>query len=805
MEEGQTIVLSTQGEEDQTIVLGTHEEDNVAHNVDGNTQMEISIINNGSVTNIIDASGNTLSRQEDDVIAVLGQLFESAEDTLQQMAEAASQIDPRRSAPDILEEPKSGGSRHRPFACQCGKTYTCKSHLKYHQKVHDNVRPYVCDVCNLSFLQLGHLRRHSRIHTLDKPYKCDVCNKSFRQSSHLTCHLRIHTNEKPYKCEVCSQGFRQKSAVYRHIQRMHIKEKVYVCSLCEKGYSGEADLRRHEKTHVNITYFAVMNLHTKLSKICGHIEEEDPLIPADNGGMPQENKENDNAKQQTSNTTSQSQTIATRNLVGSNTTKKQTMITSKTNVNNSSIVNHVNADNTTIMTGIEQKGNFTFVDGLLAPLSQPDDPARPFKCDVCNKSYKSKGHLKFHFKVHQIDRPFRCPFCGKGFLQKGHLRRHVLVHTEEKPYVCADCDKVFRQISHLNDHKKIHANIRPSVCHICSKGFRQTSALKRHIIRMHATQKLFECDSCDKTYRLESDLKRHQATTCNKDKPQRVRRPRKSKAPAKRRRTADMVDVEDNVESDSCNVSPEKSHQRQSQNSSPRKIFNCEICDKPCRSKADRKIHMRIHNNEKPFQCGICHNIFRQLAHLKHHMLIHTGERPYSCQHCSKAFRGNSALTRHIDRIHPVEKKFACGICTKACASEADIKRHRKSHRNEKDGIEGDNINDGGDENDAAGESPEPMDTKDSEADPGDKVVEEEKQLTGMEDPLPNAKNQLSEAETQLREVEGSLPSAGKAKVFSTVDEEQTGEESLKESANIETIEGTQDLNEGPETADTEK
>ena len=97
------------------------------------------------------------------------------------------------------------------------------------------------------------------------------------------------------------------------------------------------------------------------------------------------------------------------------------------------------------------------------------------------------------------------------------------------------------------------------------------------------------------------------------------------------------------------------------------------------------------------------------------------------------------------------------------------------------------------------------MDTKDSEADPGDKVVEEEKQLTGMEDPLPNAKNQLSEAETQLREVEGSLPSAGKAKVFSTVDEEQTGEESLKESANIETIEGTQDLNEGPETADTEK
>ncbi|NXB00907.1 ZN256 protein, partial [Cnemophilus loriae] len=56
-----------------------------------------------------------------------------------------------------------------------------------------------------TFSKKSYLIRHWKIHTGERHYKCGECGKSFRDSSSLMVHHRIHTGERPYECGECGK------------------------------------------------------------------------------------------------------------------------------------------------------------------------------------------------------------------------------------------------------------------------------------------------------------------------------------------------------------------------------------------------------------------------------------------------------------------------------------------------------------------------------------------------------------------------------------------------------------------------
>ena len=243
-----------------------------------------------------------------------------------------------------------------------------------------------------------------------------------------------------------------------------------------------------------------------------------------------------------------------------------------------------------------------------------DDP-KPFKCNLCKWKGRKKKFLDKHFNI--VHKKIRnCDFCGKTLVSKeydDHIQdKHVQTdHEGNKYFKCDSCDKLFTEAATLRKHiKTVHEGLKDFKCDSCARSFACSTHLRRHIEKIH--EKIFPCDYCDdgKQFMSKQDLHDH------------------------------IDEFHDE--------------------------FKCPNCGKCFKNKFKLAIHMKNKHTKLKYKCDydLCEKSFSSHADLKDHRAVdHKDDaKKFSCQFCQKSFNVKRYLDDHI-RITHEGNKFECEEC----------------------------------------------------------------------------------------------------------------------------------------------
>uniref|UniRef100_A0A182IZG6 C2H2-type domain-containing protein n=1 Tax=Anopheles atroparvus TaxID=41427 RepID=A0A182IZG6_ANOAO len=228
------------------------------------------------------------------------------------------------------------------------------------------------------------------------------------------------------------------------------------------------------------------------------------------------------------------------------------------------------------------------------------------RCEICQKSYKSRRSLALHMvKMHSPEehRPFKCDKCHVSFPKQYLLRAHELLHIQKQ---CRICQKVLSNNQSLKVHiAKIHGDDGNHICATCGELFRTKPAMERHI-KAHLGLELVErlqCEYCKKWFNGKYNLRKHIRFLHNEEG----------------------------------------------------QVFRCEICQHVSpNSRALSNHKQRIHVEEK-FECEYCGKRFKHRPNLREHIASHTGNPLYSCEICGVTFNSKANYFTHRKNKHPVE------------------------------------------------------------------------------------------------------------------------------------------------------
>ena len=199
-------------------------------------------------------------------------------------------------------------------------------------------------------------------------------------------------------------------------------------------------------------------------------------------------------------------------------------------------------------------------------------------------------HHSLTYSTYRQRREFQCEKCIKSFDRAEYLRNHV-------------------SSAHRNEYE----------CKECSLKFASVKRWKYHNLK-HQPKKAFPCTKCERSYNQSKSLQKHYERHLDPNfRPDYVRE-------------------------------------------SVKKEFSCERCEKQDRRKAfdtqeELDYHIQwVHVKVQNYQCSICDKKFRLKADMNLHVgLVHEGKKRKTCTECAKMYF-ESDLDEHMLTVHGKRK-----------------------------------------------------------------------------------------------------------------------------------------------------
>ena len=133
----------------------------------------------------------------------------------------------------------------------CEKECLNDNELSVHvNKVHLQIKPYSCDMCDRQFYTESNLKNHKKVHSMPSKETCEFCSKTLNSRKQLVIHVRKHIGAKPFCCQVCGLAFYSAYKVRKHMKIYHGGR--FCCRICKSIFATKYELKDHVNRDHNV-------------------------------------------------------------------------------------------------------------------------------------------------------------------------------------------------------------------------------------------------------------------------------------------------------------------------------------------------------------------------------------------------------------------------------------------------------------------------------------------------------------------------------------------------------------------------
>jgi len=320
---------------------------------------------------------------------------------------------------------KNGQKRYK--CSTCDKIFKFSSVLELHiDEKHEKKKSYLCPKCDYTCTTKGRLKSHyEQVHEQKCRFKCEKCEKAFYSKTQLDQHILKHDNLRPYTCEICGKTYINISQLNLHTRSIHegIRNYVKYCHSCPYKTESKKDMDYHIALKHELKINSVDE--SNIDEIRQEIRDNPQVEAAITKKLAKISKTYCKICEK-----SIYGRKAHQEEYHSGTVKCPKCDEEFSKY--SEAVVHYDAQHNKVpcaVCGVIITKS-TMARHIAQKHTAMED--RKFKCTFCPKAFISSKGLKDHINTHTGEKPYICKFCGKGSASFGSHRGHERSHEGYK-------------------------------------------------------------------------------------------------------------------------------------------------------------------------------------------------------------------------------------------------------------------------------------------------------------------------------------------------------------------------------------